>query len=101
MAITRRNDGIFCLVYKLKNVNSGNFLLVSLKLERDLSSACAEKLALLPFKSLVCTQGYGLLFSATGQQNLDRVRGVCTLLTTPAFTPQANFPTHNLNFHLK
>ena len=70
---------------------------MSLELERDLS----EELALLPSKLLVCTQGYGLLFSATGQQNLDRVRGVCTLLTTPAFTPQANFPTHNLNFHLK
>ena len=48
----RRNDGIFCLAYTLKNVNSGNFLLGCLKLERDLS----EELALLPSKSLVCTQ---------------------------------------------
>ena len=58
----RRNDGIFCLVYTLKNVNSGNFLLVSLKLERDLS----EKLALLPFKLLVVLRGTVCIFTFHG-----------------------------------
>ena len=41
------------------------------ELERDLSSAYAERLALLPSKSWSRTEGYGLLAPATGQQISD------------------------------
>ena len=41
------------------------------ELERDLSSAYAERLALLPSKSWFCIEGYGLLAPATGLQTSD------------------------------
>ena len=49
------------------------------ELERDLSSAYAERLALLPSKLWFRTEGYGLLAPATGQQ-IWVCRGVCTLM---------------------
>ena len=57
--------------YTLMNVNVWKFFTYIFELERDLSSAYAERLALLPSKSWFRTEGYGLLAPATGQQISD------------------------------
>ena len=57
--------------YTLINVNIWKFFTHTFELERDLSSAYAKRLALLPSKSWFRTEGYGLLAPATGQQISD------------------------------
>ena len=57
--------------YMLMNVNMWKFFTYMFELERDLSHAYADRLALLPSKSWFCTEGYGLLAPATGQQISD------------------------------
>ena len=62
---------LYFLFYTLMTVNIWKFFTYIFELEIDLSSAYAQRLALLPSKSWFCTEQYGLLAPATGQQISD------------------------------
>ena len=65
-------------------INVWKFFTYVIELERDLSSTYAKRLALLPSKSWFCTEGYGLLAPATGQQILGLFVRIVDLCHWPA-----------------